>query len=186
MLSLFIHVRLCDPMDCSPPGSSVHGIFQEEHWSGLPFPPSGDLPHPGIEPVSPTLAGMFFTTEPPGKPVSNLQIVLKDCCSGQDKRGSSPQRTNTKVLAPPGDFRELHCSSKFHPEGTGKGALPISGERECVVPERPQAAPSPFLPSSLPLFPQVLGYLCSLLVFPLKFVLYWIYHVYFPSPLVSF
>ena len=29
---------LCNPMDCSPPGSSVHGIFQEEYWSGLPFP----------------------------------------------------------------------------------------------------------------------------------------------------
>ena len=29
---------LCNPMDCSPPGSSVHGILQEEYWSGLPFP----------------------------------------------------------------------------------------------------------------------------------------------------
>ena len=29
---------LCDPIDGSPPGSSVHGILQEEHWSGLPFP----------------------------------------------------------------------------------------------------------------------------------------------------
>ena len=32
---------------------------------GLPFPPQGDLPDPGIEPASPTLAGGFFTTEPP-------------------------------------------------------------------------------------------------------------------------
>ena len=29
---------LCDPMDCSPPGSSVHGILQAKYWSGLPFP----------------------------------------------------------------------------------------------------------------------------------------------------
>ena len=29
---------LCDPMDCSPPGFSVHGISRQEHWSGLPFP----------------------------------------------------------------------------------------------------------------------------------------------------
>ena len=29
---------LCDPMECNPPGSSVHGISQEEYWSGLPFP----------------------------------------------------------------------------------------------------------------------------------------------------
>ena len=29
---------LCNPMDCSPPGSSVHGVCQAKHWSGLPFP----------------------------------------------------------------------------------------------------------------------------------------------------
>ena len=29
---------LCDPMDCSPPGSSVHGVFRQKYWSGLPFP----------------------------------------------------------------------------------------------------------------------------------------------------
>ena len=37
------------PVDCSPPGSSVHGILQEERWSGLPCPPPGELPDPGIE-----------------------------------------------------------------------------------------------------------------------------------------
>ena len=36
----------------SPPGSSVHGIFQQECWSGLPFPSPGDLPDPGTEPAS--------------------------------------------------------------------------------------------------------------------------------------
>ena len=40
---------------------------QKEFWSGLTFPPSRDLPDPGIEPASPVLAGGFFTTEPPGK-----------------------------------------------------------------------------------------------------------------------
>ena len=63
---------LCDSMDCSPPGSSVHEIFfRQEYWKGLPFPSPGDLPNPEIEPpspVSPALAGRFFTTEPPGKP----------------------------------------------------------------------------------------------------------------------
>ena len=35
---------LCDPMSCSPPGSSVHGIFpRQEYWYGLPFPPPGDF-----------------------------------------------------------------------------------------------------------------------------------------------
>ena len=46
---------LCDPMDCSLGSSSVHGISQQEDWSGLPFPPPGDLPNPGIEPGSPPL-----------------------------------------------------------------------------------------------------------------------------------
>ena len=43
---------LCDPMDSSHPGSSVHGISQAEHWCGLPFPTPGDIPNPGIELVS--------------------------------------------------------------------------------------------------------------------------------------
>ena len=58
--SLQLCLTLCDPMDCSPPGSSVHGIFRQEYWSGLPFPSQGYLPDPGIEPVSlmsPVLAG---------------------------------------------------------------------------------------------------------------------------------
>ena len=61
---------LYDPKDCSPPGSSVHGILQARtlEWVAVFF--SGDLPAPGIEPmppVLPSLAGGFFTTEPPGK-----------------------------------------------------------------------------------------------------------------------
>ena len=43
--------------------------FSRQYWSGLPFPPPGDLPNPGIEPRSPAMAGRFFTTVLPGKPV---------------------------------------------------------------------------------------------------------------------
>ena len=50
------------------------GFSRQEYWSGLPFPPPGDLPNPGIEPMSPALAGGFFTTEPPGK--SNIMQKL--------------------------------------------------------------------------------------------------------------
>ena len=64
---LLSRVWLCDPMDCSPPGSSVPGIPRQAYWSRLPFPSPGDLPNPGIKPVFPALAGGFFTTEPPGK-----------------------------------------------------------------------------------------------------------------------
>ena len=45
------------------------GFPRQKYWSGLPFPSPGDLLNPGIEPMSPVLAGGFFTTEPPGKPV---------------------------------------------------------------------------------------------------------------------
>ena len=34
---------LCNPMDCSSPGSSVHGILQAKNWSGLPFPSPNDV-----------------------------------------------------------------------------------------------------------------------------------------------
>ena len=43
------------------------GFSRQEYWRGLPFPPPGDLADPGMEPtppVSPALAGKFFTTEP--------------------------------------------------------------------------------------------------------------------------
>ena len=56
---------LCDPIYRSLPGSSVHEIFRQEYWSGVPFPPTGDLLDPGIEPtflISLALAGGFFTT----------------------------------------------------------------------------------------------------------------------------
>ena len=46
------------------------GFPRQEYWSGLPFPSSGDLPDPEMETVSPALAGGFFATEPPGKPLS--------------------------------------------------------------------------------------------------------------------
>ena len=53
---------LCDPMDCSPPGSSAHGILQARI---LECPPPEDLPDPGTELASlthPALADEFFTT----------------------------------------------------------------------------------------------------------------------------
>ena len=43
------------------------GFSREEYWSELPFPFQEELPGPSIEPVSPALAGGFFTTVPPGK-----------------------------------------------------------------------------------------------------------------------
>ena len=49
------------------------GFSRQEYWSGLPFIPPGDLPHPGIKPKSPALAGGFLTTAPPGKPSCSMK-----------------------------------------------------------------------------------------------------------------
>ena len=59
---------LCDPVDCSPPGSSVHGILQARvlEWGAIPF--SRDLPSPGIEPGSPALQADYLLSEQPKKP----------------------------------------------------------------------------------------------------------------------
>ena len=56
---------LCDPMDCSLTASLSVGFSRQEYWTGLSFPPPGDLPDPEIEPtslMSPALAAGFFHT----------------------------------------------------------------------------------------------------------------------------
>ena len=62
-------------MCCSSPGSSVHGILQVRILEWLPFSSPGDLPDPGMEPTSPALAGLFFTTESPGKPTKRHTLL---------------------------------------------------------------------------------------------------------------
>ena len=61
---------LCDPMDCSLSDPLSMGFSRQEYWSWLPWPPLGDLPKPGIEPLSLTLAvmaGGLFTTSTTGE-----------------------------------------------------------------------------------------------------------------------
>ena len=57
-----------DPMDCSLPGFSLHGIFQARvlEWGAISF--SGDLPDPGVKPRFPILQADALLSEPPGKP----------------------------------------------------------------------------------------------------------------------
>ena len=72
-LSVCVHAQsrpsLCDPMDCSQPGSSVHGIFQASvlEWVAIPFSRGSSTQGSNL---SPALAGRFFTAEPPGKPLA--------------------------------------------------------------------------------------------------------------------
>ena len=62
-------------MDCSLPGSLVHGIFKQEYCSGLPFPVPGDLPNPGIEPGSPALQADALPSETQGKPRRLNEVI---------------------------------------------------------------------------------------------------------------
>ena len=62
---------LCDPMDCSPSGSSVHGDSSGKN-AGLTFPSPGDLPDPGIEPRTSALQADSLPSKPLGKPLRHL------------------------------------------------------------------------------------------------------------------
>ena len=59
---------LCDPMDCSPSGSSVQGFLQARILEWVAHPPPRDLPNPGIKSRFPTLQMDSLPSEPPGKP----------------------------------------------------------------------------------------------------------------------
>ena len=68
---------LCDPMDCSLPGCSIHGDSPGKNfWSGLPCLPPGDLPNPGIEPRSPTLKADDFLPSEPRTPKTYCYCML--------------------------------------------------------------------------------------------------------------
>ena len=90
----FFHVHVCSILSCfsrvrllatlctvAHQAPLSMGFSRREYWSGLPFPSPGDLPDPRIEPeslMSPALAGSFFSTEPPGKPIlSCIKIFFK-------------------------------------------------------------------------------------------------------------
>ena len=53
------------------------GFPRQEDWSGLPFPSARHLPNCGVEPMSPAMAGRFFTTEPPRKPLEDNCFTIK-------------------------------------------------------------------------------------------------------------
>ena len=69
---------VCDPMDLQPTRLLCPWVSPDKNTGvGLPFPSPGDIPRPGIEPKSPmslALTGGFFTTEPPRKLFSSLQL----------------------------------------------------------------------------------------------------------------
>ena len=76
---LQLSLTLCNPIDCSPLGSSVHGLSRQGHGSGLPCPPPGDIPDPGIKSTSAfiswTAGGILY-------PLSHLSSVQSLSCVG--------------------------------------------------------------------------------------------------------
>ena len=73
-VSVFSRIQLCDPMDHSSPGSSVHGE-EQEYWGGLPCPSRGSS-QPRDQTLVSCIAGRFFTGEPPGKPHTGEGTVI--------------------------------------------------------------------------------------------------------------
>ena len=57
-------------------------ISRQEYWNGFPFPSPGDIPNLGIQPTSPALAGRFFITVPPGKPLPRRDLVAVNSLEG--------------------------------------------------------------------------------------------------------
>ena len=73
---------LCDPEDYSLPGSSVHGILQARILEWVTIPSPGDLPDPRIERRSPTLEADALTSDPLGKPMMSIILVVLGSVNG--------------------------------------------------------------------------------------------------------
>ena len=102
------------------------GFSRQSYWCGLPFPLPGDLPDPGTEPtspVSPALAGGFFTTEPPEKLLvpyylffKNISSVQEACRKGQNSYDSSrpssltyPSQNSANPFSKSAVSSDVHC-----------------------------------------------------------------------------
>ena len=111
MVSHSVMSELYDPMDCSLPGSYVHGILlTRTHWSGLPFPPPGNLNEPGLElasPTSPISSGRFM------KAVTNIYSKFIKSSVSQGLWMCSSLGTIVWALDVRGDPRSQHIFRKL-------------------------------------------------------------------------
>ena len=123
-------VTLCDPKDCSPPGSSGHGFSRKEYWSGMSCPPPGDLPNPGIEPtslMSPALAGGFFTTSATWKALEFVSVQFSHSVVSDSLRPHESQHARPPCPSQtPGAHTDSSPSSQWcHPAISSSG-VPFS------------------------------------------------------------
>ena len=84
---------LCNPTDCRPPDSSVHGILQVRTLEWVAYPPPRNLPNPGMERGPPALQEDSLPAEPPGKPQG-----LCTCCSLAGTLSCPPRPISSMVL----------------------------------------------------------------------------------------
>ena len=75
VLSCFSGIQLCDPVDHTLPGSSVHGVFPARilEWIAMPFSRASSWPR--AQTYVSCIAGRFFTTELPGRPLRSVQML---------------------------------------------------------------------------------------------------------------
>ena len=118
---------LWDPMDCSLPGSCPWQFSRQEYWSGLPCPPPGNLPNPGIEPRSPTLQTDSLPSEPPGKPSKHQTQWTNIKCKEPGKHQALNICSLCLMNEYPWASHKVTCSSS-------------SSDHLCLLP------PHPFLP----------------------------------------
>ena len=121
-----LYPTLCNPMGCSPPVSSVHGVSPGKNTSGLLCPPPGDHPTPGIEPRSPTLQVDSLLSEPPGKPkntrVGSLSLLQGIFLTQESNQGLLHCRWILYRLSYQGSPSEIVCLPKsVRCRGLGSG-----------------------------------------------------------------
>ena len=71
-----LKVTLCDPWTVACQALLSMEFSRQEYWSGLPCPPPGDLPDPGMEPRSPTFKADSLPSEPPGNFTSYTKLGI--------------------------------------------------------------------------------------------------------------
>ena len=90
------------------------GFSRQEYWSGLPCPPPGDLPNPGIKPRSPKLQEDSLPAKPPGKPMNtgagSISLLQGNCLTQLSKKKSSLYNTVISIIS----FRIFRNLHKFH------------------------------------------------------------------------
>ena len=126
--SLQLCLTLCDPMDGSPPGASVHGTLRARILEGVPRPPPGDLPDAVIEPLSlcsSCTAGRFFTAEPRGKPHARLEWALNPVTGDFIRRDHVITKAQTAGMLP-------QAKEHLKPPEAGSGKEPPSPRFQTV------------------------------------------------------